>query len=133
MSKILIDDGLGPIKLLELGPASWQLLEPFVYVTSTAHVITVPAGFVTDGASSPFHILIRRWNGHYSTAVLLHDWLYKCLRLGTPDPAAPIRKEADAILFEGMAKCGVNFWVEWGVWFLVRGAGNASLQLGVKQ
>lgn len=132
-SQIVFDDGLGPIALKETGPTSWVLLEPFSYTTLSGKTITVPSGFETDGASSPLRELITSWGGHYGSAALVHDYLYTRLNHGTPDPAAPTRADADAILYEAMKRSGVSFWVRWGMWFAVRAFGGPGMRnIGVR-
>lgn len=134
---MLINDGLGLVIVEQVGTLAEQpnyvLVQPFVYTTLAGAKITVPDGFVTDGASSPLRILIETWGGHYSTAALVHDYLYTCLNHGHPDPAAPTRDAADAILLEIMTRCGVNFWVRWAIWLAVRGFGGPGMRgLGVR-
>jgi hypothetical protein len=122
---IIINDGLGEIKLEKITADTWRLIEPYTYNSDTGRQIHIPSGFVTDGASSPI-FLIQRIGGHYTTAAIVHDFLYTT--------AALPRVEADAILFEIMSKTGVNFWVKWGIWFIVRGFGGPLLRkIGVRQ
>ena len=130
--KLYIDDGLGRVTLEEDNPVEFHLVDPFVYVSLAGKTIVVPSRFQTDGTSSPFRVLIETWGGHYSTAALVHDYLYSQLDKGTPDPAAPTRLAADDILFEIMKRCGVNFWVRWGMYIAVRGLGGPGMRgLGV--
>lgn len=132
-SQIVWDDGLGAVAVEELGPTEWRLLHPFTYKTLAGKEIIVPAGFITDGASSPLRELITSWGGHYSSAALIHDYLYTQLNHGNPDPAAPTRADADGILYEAMKRCGVNFWVRWAMWLAVRGFGGPGMRdLGVR-
>ena len=131
---MIINDGLGSIDLTEVSPTSWLLQHTFTYITKSGKAITIPEGFETDGASSPLRILITTFGGHYSTASIVHDYLYYRINSGHPAYAAPTRKEADAILLEIMDRCGVNYWVKWAIWFVVRGFGGPDLRkLGVRQ
>jgi hypothetical protein len=126
VTPIVINDGLGEIKLEEITPTSYRTIEPYTYNSDTGRQFHIPAGFITDGASSPFRILITTWGGHYSTAALVHDFLYTT--------GVIPRVEADAVLFEIMSKTGVNFWVKWSIWFIIRGFGGPGLRgLGVRQ
>lgn len=126
VTQIYIDDGLGPINLEELTPTSYRLIEPFTYNADDGRQFHIPAGFITDGASSPFRILITTWGGHYSTAALVHDWFYKT--------GVIPRDDADSKMVEIMSKTGVNFWVKWGIWFMVRAFGGPKLRaLGVRE
>lgn len=126
-----IDDGLGAFQIVQVGDNEWKLLQPFVYVTNAGKTITVPSGFITDGASSPFRALIESWAGHYSTAALVHDWLYTNMNRGTP--ILPSRADDDAILYEIMKKCGVHLIVRWLMWLAVRGFGGPGMKgLGIR-
>ena len=65
--------------------------------------ITVPVGFVTDFASSPFFVwsFIPPW-GRYSKAAVIHDYIYQT-KIRT-------RKEADGIFLEAMLVLKVPKW-----------------------
>jgi len=93
----------------------WRLVERFTYHIGTkdsVNKITVPKGFVTDFASSPFFVwwVIPPW-GRYSKAAVLHDFCYQT-HWGT-------RKEADELFREAMIVLGVRPWrvflMYWGV------------------
>lgn len=101
----------------------WELTTPF-YVTVfrdaqtpesfPTHRIVVDNGFVTDFCSvprMPFTYLLM--GGIGNRAGVLHDWLYsiECRE-------AIEREEADAILKEALAVCGVS----WGKRFLMHAA-----------
>jgi len=74
--------------------------------------VTVPAGFVTDFASSPPAVwsLIPPW-GKYGKAAVVHDYLYQT--------KARSRKEADDIFREAMVVLQVDsvrvFLMYWAV------------------
>lgn len=106
----------------------WRLMEPFRYRTDGGCVIEVPAGFTTDGASSPFHQLIEPLGGHYGTAVLVHDYLYVQRNEGKPHPCAKARKRADAIFLEAMRRAKVRPLVRLGMWAVVRLFGMEALK-----
>ena len=83
-----------------------KLFRSFIYHIGSkysSNFITVPAGFVTDFASSPFFVwsFIPPW-GRYSKAAVVHDYIYqtKCRT----------RKEADDIFYEAMLVLGVPEW-----------------------
>lgn len=129
--EITWNDGLGDVSVQELSDTSWKLLRPFSYTTLDGHVIDIPAGFLTDGASSP--VVITRWGGKYGTAALIHDYLYTQLNHGHPNPAAPTRRDADDILDEVMRRCNVNIYVRVGIWLAVRAFGGPAMRkLGVR-
>ncbi|MDR7420027.1 MAG: DUF1353 domain-containing protein [Armatimonadota bacterium] len=85
-----------PVKVSSLDGRRWTLIEPYVW-----REFTVPAGFVTDFASTPR--LIWAWlppTGKYMGAAVVHDYLYVVDRC--------TRAEADAVFLEAMADAGVN-------------------------
>ena len=84
----------------------WKLVYQFGYdvgYKGSDDRITVPAGFVTDFASTPQPIwwLIPPW-GKYGKAAVVHDYLY-LVKTRT-------RKEADGIFREAMVVLGVPEW-----------------------
>jgi len=92
-----------------------KLFHQFTYHIGTKcskDFITVPVGFVTDFASSPFFVwsFIPPW-GRYSKAAVIHDYIYQT-KIRT-------RKEADDIFLEAMLVLGVPAWkaklMYWGV------------------
>jgi len=133
--EIVFDDGFGPVTLKELGPVKWEVVNPVHYTTVSGVKITVPAGFITDGASSPLRILLTSLGGHYTTATIVHDWLYTNLNEGHPIPGVEKRELADDVLLEAMERANppVNYWVRWAIWMIVRGFGGPGLKaLGVR-
>jgi hypothetical protein len=103
---------------------SWRIEQPLIYevgALGSGQVITVPAGFVTDGASIPqlLWAIMPTW-GRYSRAAVVHDFLYAALRAGAPHQFAPDRKTADGIFHEAMVVCGVNTTIRWLIWVSVR-------------
>jgi len=84
----------------------WRLVLKFGYDVGrkgSNDRITVPAGFITDFASSPPPIwwLIPSW-GKYGKAAVIHDYLYQ--------HRTRTRKEADNILREAMLVLNVAPW-----------------------
>lgn len=76
----------------------WILLEDIEY-----EGITVPKGFVTDGASIPNLLRFRfPHGGKKFFGACVHDWLYRN-GIGT-------HKEADKIFFKAMCDNGVPRW-----------------------
>ena len=93
----------------------WKLIFQFGYdvgYKGSGDRITVPAGFVTDFASSPPAVwsIIPPW-GKYGKAAVVHDYLYQT--------KARTRKEADDIFREGMVVLKVDpvrvFLMYWAV------------------
>lgn len=76
-----------------------RLVEEFA-VMVRGRVITVPAGFVTNYASTPWFVWwICPPDGDYTPAAVVHDWLY--------DTGIVTRAEADRIFLELMRGLGV--------------------------
>ncbi len=93
---------------------------------NSTEVIRVPAGFVTDFASTPQFL----WDwfpkeGRWDKAAALHDYLY---RVGAPDPYGRryIRAYCDWIFLEAMAVLGVPLVQRWIMWAGVRLGGKGS-------
>lgn len=97
----------------------WRVVAPFYYDSDAAkRVITVPAGFLTDLASTPRIPLVYEACGNIATkAAALHDYLYTSGRES--------RAVADAVLREAAALAGVSWWQRWAMWAGVR-LGGAS-------
>lgn len=87
-----------------LGADHWRVLTPFSYKISETDWVTVPAGYLTDGASVPkiFWNIIPPW-GEYGQAAVVHDILCEYLtviRNGVPQRIS--RAQCDRILHEAM-------------------------------
>jgi hypothetical protein len=80
----------------------WYLREPLKWVANSGNTIVVQRGFVTDFASVPRLIwwLFPPW-AKYGNAAVVHDYCYWEQRMS--------RKEADAVILEGMKDLGVNW------------------------
>jgi hypothetical protein len=76
----------------------------FFRVCTSLGWVTVPIGFVTDGASIPrlFWGILHPY-GSYFPAALLHDYLYS----PRSDSYKFTRKQADLLFFEAMFNLGV--------------------------
>jgi hypothetical protein len=113
-----------PADLRVLDGKRWELLTAFVYHVGqypSAHVITVPAGFVTDLASVPrFLWVVFPPHGRYAKAAIVHDWLYSHGNVS--------RKQADLIFLEGMLVLGVPHWKARVLYFAVRLFGGAHFK-----
>jgi hypothetical protein len=107
----------------------WRLEDPLQYeigVLHSGHVIVVPAGFETDGASIPRLLqgILPAW-GRWSRAAIIHDYLCRAI-----DEAKPVgvpgwgivgrRKDADAIFHEAMLVSEVPRPLAWIMWAAVR-------------
>lgn len=92
-----------------LGADHWRILTPFSYRIDGETHVTIPAGYLTDGASVPqlFWNMIPPW-GKYGQAAVVHDLLCEYLmvvRNGRPERIS--RARCDAILNEAMVSLGV--------------------------
>ena len=95
----------------------WRLLDDFS-ASINGYTITVPKGFITDGASIPR--LLWRICGHPMTTrrfpiALIHDWIY------TEYEDLPLtRKDADRIYHDGLRDLGFPEWMAWLEWAAIR-------------
>ncbi|MDX8389716.1 MAG: DUF1353 domain-containing protein [Mariprofundaceae bacterium] len=87
--------------------ARWQLIQGL-----EIQQWHVPAGFITDGASTPY---LLAWlvspTGKAMPAAVLHDYL---LEKGNP------RAKADRAFLRAMQLCGVSTWRRYSMWIAVR-------------
>ena len=96
---------------------NWRLTQDFIYDSDMLGRITVPAGFLTDFASTPQALWaeLPPW-GKYGPAAVVHDWLY------WQQPCT--REQADAVLFEAMGVLGVDTHRRWLIFQGVRAGGQ---------
>ena len=109
------------------GGGLWVTLSPLRYESDLLRsIITVPAGFSTDLASTPrlpVAYLLAGDTAH--EAAVVHDWLYQ-VRIST-------RAQADAVLDEAMAVTGEPAWRRWLMWAAVRAAGGWAWYTGPRR
>jgi len=103
-----------------------MITAPFRF-RSPLGIITVPSGFVTDGASVPRIF----WNifspfGSYFRAAVIHDYLY------SPLNAKFNRKQSDGIFLDGMRELGVGWLKRKMIYRAVRMFGMRSFKSPVK-
>lgn len=109
----------GPLDLREMEDGEhFLLIDAITYRAKDGATYLVPAGTVTDFASTP-RVL---WNllppfGKHTRASVLHDWLYQTA------PAGMSRDTADSLFREAMAVCGVAWAVRATMWAGVRAGG----------
>ena len=87
-----------------IGKNQWKLDKKFRYKSKLLGLITVPPGFVSDGASIPsilWSVVGSPWSGDYPEAALVHDFLYF--------KQAHKRAHADRVFIEAMKVLGVNW------------------------
>lgn len=97
----------------------WYLFAPLVYESDKAgRVITVPAGFPTDLASTPRIPIIYEVAGNIAVrAAVVHDYLYTSGRES--------RAVADAVFLEACEVTGVPWFRRWAMWAGVRVGGSS--------
>lgn len=82
------------------------VLDPLLYVDAKGRSWTVPAGFVTDGASIPrelWSLIGSPFTGRYRVAAIFHDAAYCALGVAKDD--------ADCMLREAAIELGCPGWV----------------------
>lgn len=91
------------LKSERLSVRMWELIEPFTVVIGNEK-ITVPAGFVTDGASVPRPLwsICAPMGGSFGEAAIIHDFLYSKYSTCTN------RKIADRIFYKIGRHRGAN-------------------------
>lgn len=102
-----------------------RILEDFKYISSVG-VITVPKGFISDGASVPRGLwnIFSPFDGEYFDAALIHDYLYSKMSSDTYPEID--RQTADAIFKEAMYNLDVNWMKRGTIYLAVRAGGWAS-------
>lgn len=108
------------VKEFRVDSDRWELLS-----TLTFEGVTVPVGFVSDGATIPwpFTYIWPRWGRKYRRPAVLHDYLYKLGRAGTPHPLAVKRLHADRAFYRAMRDTRVSLPVRVLFWLAVRAFG----------
>ena len=83
--------------------------------------VIAPAGFRTDGTSMPRPLWwLEPPFGPALWAAIIHDLLYALRRAGTPHPAAPTRRKADALFRRALIEAGISRPRAWLMWAGVR-------------
>jgi Protein of unknown function (DUF1353) len=110
-----------PVPLTPFGDGNDSVLmaELSYRIGETNHIIVVPAGFVTDFASTPRAIWsVLPPTGRYQMAAIVHDFLYWDQRC--------TREQADALLRVAMAESLVGPFKRDIIWRAVRDFGDAA-------
>lgn len=104
-----------------LGADYWRVVSPFSYMIKPDHWVSVPAGYLTDGASVPklFWNIIPPW-GLYGQAAVVHDILCEYLTIVVNGlPVAISRAQCDEVLNESMRYLGVPTWKRLSIYYAV--------------
>ena len=99
----------GPLDTRKLEGNNYLLLQAFHYHVGSLEseeIITVPKGFISDGATIPRFLwpVIGHPMDHYAQAAFLHDYICRELR------DRYNRKEGEVIMLEAMKVLGIPFW-----------------------
>jgi len=103
------------------GSRLFKLEKPYRFFSSKG-LITIPAGFISDGYSIPS--ALWSWCNPFAKGMessLFHDYFYK-----KDCPYNFTRAEADDLLLEGMVICGVSFLKRRAIYRAVRMFGGMS-------
>lgn len=104
-----------------LGADHWRIISSFRYYLGNKYSeqwVTVPAGYLTDGASVPQLVwnLIPPW-GNYGQAAVVHDLLCEYLAIVVEGELVSITRErCDEIFYEAMGVLGVQDWKRWAIY-----------------
>lgn len=106
----------------------WVLTDDLPYEIGdkgSGHWIIVPAGFLTDGASTGFARVLLPPFSDWGRAAAIHDYLCRSISDGSPVGVrgwgvVSRRSQADAIFHEAMLVCGTPRWRAWLAWQIVR-------------
>lgn len=111
-----------PADVRLMGNYEFKLLAPFEYHVGkfpSDDVIQVPAGFITDLASSPrIFWPILPPHGQYAKAAILHDWMYAT--------AIGSKRYADDVFLEAMEVLGVARWRRTVMYWAARWFGKGN-------
>jgi hypothetical protein len=105
----------------ELGHDHWRVLTPFSYKIDEESWVTIPRGYLTDGASVPrlFWNMIPPW-GIYGQAAVVHDLLCEYLSVVRNGKIVNItRAECDRVLNQAMQNLGVPTLQRWMIYSAV--------------
>ncbi len=90
------------------GADLWRVLSAFTVQLDDGRRVVVPHGFLTDKASTPLGIIIKRDDKYIIEGALVHDYLYQTQKIS----GQPItRKEADGILVAICKHAGMG-WIK---------------------
>ena len=100
---MIVNDGK-PIADFTSKSDRFILSEDFVYVDSQGNSYTVPAGFITDGASIPKILFFWSW-GKWDIAAIVHDY---CYTFGQINNQKVDKKFADTLFYKMLLELEVN-------------------------
>ena len=94
----------------------FRLVKPFrVFIGD--RWLEIPAGFESDGASTPSRVELPSWGHEYAEAAIVHDYLYRNHQPGIT------RKRADKIFYDIMKYRGCNKYKAKTMYYAVRAFG----------
>ena len=112
------------LKTEKIGKVLWRLVAPLTFGTSKT-LITIPKGFVTDGASTPNFLygVCAPMAGNQAVAAVLHDYLYS---KDSNEFHSVSRKTADDLFYAAMRSEGVSWLKAKTIYLSVRAGGASS-------
>lgn len=105
----------GKYDVIEHTPYTFKTQAEVSYTTNAGVLLTVPIGFITDGASIPklfWSLIGSPFTGNYRRPSLIHDRLYIVQTTS--------RGYADRVFLEGMKSEGVSWWKRRTMYYAVR-------------
>lgn len=112
---------LTKLRVEEIAPGTWRLLDELAYASASGLLVEVPAGFETDFASVPrLPLAYLLAGGIGDRAAVIHDYFYRTT------PHTVTRAEADAIFHEALIAADVAPWRAYLMWLAVRLGGASS-------
>lgn len=96
---------VSPLELEYIDGKNWRVIAAFDYESGVlGEIVMVPAGFVTDFASTPRALWwLLPPTGPWGKPSVIHDLLYRTKGLATKD-------QADLVFLEAMTAIGVGQW-----------------------
>ena len=108
----------------KIGYKLWRVTRPLMFSTPVG-LLTVPVGFITDGASCPgfLYTLCPPMAGSHVESAVLHDFLYS---KDSDDDAMCSRKAADLYFLNAMIANGTGKMRAKTIYYGVRAGGKGS-------
>ena len=114
------------LDVTQMDGQNWKLFSPLIYESAEPlGEIIVPAGFVTDFASTPRIVwTFMPKSGEYDAAAVVHDYLYKSG--GKIGLKSYIKADADKIFDEALKLLGTKQPVRGIMYAMVKAFGKGS-------
>jgi len=87
-------------------PKFYEVTQEFRYLSNAGKIVSVPKGFLTDGASTgPAWFVVPPW-GPYQAGAVIHDWLISRYKAGNPQEGGETPLAIDNLFYEVMKEGG---------------------------